>query len=162
MLEKPDTIIKVLRFIERRGGQVHVRELARHLWPQSPLWTKRAKTRNESGLHEPGARLHTAAACLCGRLAREGLTQRLSKGIFAITERGRQYLSAPPAPIVPAASLPQWRWGWVFWPDAKWYPALVGRAEGSVCPILFNDGRFFWVDSQSVAYADAAVGGGMR
>lgn len=159
MLEKPETIIKVLRFLERKGGQVHVRELAKHLWPESPVWKTPAKGRNAAGPHKPGARLHTAAACLCGRLASQYLLRRASKGIYEITERGRQYLSAPLAPAVPAdapgpqapVALPLWRWGWVFWPDGRWYQALIGQAQGNVCPIAFNDGRQYWVDPRCVA-----------
>lgn len=154
MLERPETILRVLRIIDEHGGRLDVRTLAQHLWPHSPLWKRPARRPNSSGHRELGVRLHTAAGCFCGRLVARGLLCRVAPGTYELTDSGRRHL-APAAPALAAAAVPAaapaWRQGWVYWPDGRWYAALVGLAYGPGVIVAFSDGRSFIMPASCVA-----------
>lgn len=154
MWERPETIACVLQLFVDHGGKLDARTLAQHLWPQSKLWNQPAKLANAAGHREFGVRLHTAAGCLCGRLARRGLVRRIAPKLYEITDAGRRFLQPPATP--PAASAPPppvaspWRPCWVLWPDGQWYQGSVGPPYGTGYVVAMPDGRQFVAPPASV------------
>jgi hypothetical protein len=111
--ERETKILQVLAVFERAGGRAHVRVIARALWPASPLWAERAKRAGANGLREDGPKLLSAAAGLVGRLCWfPGLVRAVEKGVYEITDRGRERLARATAavPVPPAPSAPPWPW----------------------------------------------------
>ena len=81
MLERHDTILRALRIIEQKGGWISAFDFGCAMWPASPNIKR-----------EPG-KVAKAGGGMLGRLMRGGLLQRHARGIYALTDEGRRYLT---------------------------------------------------------------------
>lgn len=152
LYERRETICRLLRILEDRGGRAHVRTIAQCFWPESEHWNRPAKMPNASGHREFGVVLHTQAGAMCGRLASVGYVRRGDEPlVYEITDKGRELLYASQAPALapvpqPPAPVPVpnvWtRPGWALGTDGHWYEVAVGPAQHDGVVIFWRGGRF--------------------
>ncbi len=159
--EGHEKILEVLRMLVSAGGVTDVRSAARALYPTSPLWKVQARVPGPGGLRECGAKLHSITGALLGRLRSRGLVERLNKGIYAITQAGRDYVAredpktqmaplpqrAPMIPPHPAYAPPGTR-VLVLGTDGNCYPATVVSYAGPWVFVRFENGASMWIDAR--------------
>ena len=117
LLERPETILRALMIIAANGGRITVPEFAKAFFPRSKA--------SPSGLLK-------AAAGQLGRLARGGYLTRISKGQYALADRGMCMLRKdqdpgpprwpdPVPPPPPVVLVPAWN-PWLYprpWPGPR-------------------------------------------